>query len=497
MKFCIRVFRITEKDNGYITPYQLCAEGSSLSAGKASGASPRWYPFIGCNSILHKRTVKYGSQWKAISEMAKEYSTNVLGLKMGNERVVVVYGEKNIQQVSNDKVFDARPDNFFLRLRSFGRRCGITFVDGPLWREHKLFTFKYLRNIGYGKELMHEDIKYNLKNILNFINNSNGNPINIKIMVAMSAMNILWKYVAGEHIKDSQLRKIIELLSARSKIFTMAGGWLNQWPFLRFIAPEWSGYAVIKKMNEQIHDIIIESIEKHKKKSVKGKDFIYAFLDEMHKNKATYTEDQLTGTCLDFLIAGAQTIGSSFDFMILAALRNADIQEKMYQEIISVLGDEDYNWPDIKRLVYTTAFVCEVQRYYTIAVFSGARRTLADSILDGYTIPSGTTILVSLGDLHTDPELWDEPTKFEPERFIDANGRLKSSTHSYPFGLGRRRCPGEPLAKPFLLTSLVAILQKYRIESSNGVLPSDEPHIGMLAEPRPFTARFVKRKLSQ
>ncbi|XP_047544234.1 probable cytochrome P450 305a1 [Vanessa atalanta] len=458
---------------------------------------PRWYPFFGCNHILHIRTAEHGSQWKAISEMAKEYSTNVLGLKMGNERVVVVYGEKNIRQVSYDKEFDARPDSFFLRLRSFDKRIGITFVEGPLWKEHRSFTFKYLRNIGYGKDSMHNDIKDNLKNILNIIDSSNGNPINIKTAVAMTAMNILWKYVAGEHIKESQLRKIIELLSARSKIFTMAGGWLNQWPFLRFIAPEWSGYAVIKRMNDQLYDIIIESINKHKNKSVKGPDYIYAFMDEMNKNKETYTDDQLIGICLDFLIAGAQTTGSSFDFMILATLRYADIQEKIYQEIVSVLGEEDYNWLDIKRLVYTTAFLCEVQRYYTIAVFSGARRTLTDVIVDGYTIPSGTTILVSLGDLHTDPELWVEPTKFEPMRFIDANGSLKTSAVSLPFGLGRRRCPGEPLAKPFLLTSLVAILQKYKIVSSNGVLPSGEPHIGLLAEPRPFTARFIKRKLSQ
>ncbi|XP_064076352.1 probable cytochrome P450 305a1 [Vanessa tameamea] len=114
---------------------------------------------------------------------------------------------------------------------------GTTFVEGPLWKEHRFFTFKYLRNLDYGKQ---------------------------------------------------KIRKI-ELLSARSKIFTMAGGWLNQWPLLRFIAPEWSGYAVIKSMNDQLYDIIIESINKHKNKSVKGPDFIYAFMDEINKNEETYT----------------------------------------------------------------------------------------------------------------------------------------------------------------------------------------------------------------
>lgn len=70
------------------------------------------------------RTRKYGSQWKAISEMAKEYNTDVLGLRLGNENVVVVFGEKNIHQVSSDKEFDGRPDSFTLRLRCLGEKKG-------------------------------------------------------------------------------------------------------------------------------------------------------------------------------------------------------------------------------------------------------------------------------------------------------------------------------------------------------------------------------------
>lgn len=87
-------------------------------------SGPKWYPFFGCNNLLNARTAKSSSQWKVISDLAKEYSTNVLGLKMGNERVVVVYGEDNIRQVSFDKEFDSRPDSFFVRLRCFGKKIG-------------------------------------------------------------------------------------------------------------------------------------------------------------------------------------------------------------------------------------------------------------------------------------------------------------------------------------------------------------------------------------
>ncbi|CAH2103940.1 unnamed protein product [Euphydryas editha] len=274
----------------------------------------------------------------------------------------------------------------------------------------------------------------------------------------------------------------------------MAGGWLNQWPWLRFIAPNWTGYNVIQKMNKELSHIIEESINKHKNKLVKGSDFIYTFLDEIYNQKQTYTEDQLKGICLDFLIASTQTTGNSFGFMILALVRYPDMQEKVYQEITTIFGEDNPDWSDLGRLVYTNAFLAESQRYHTIALFSGARRTLTDVVVDGYTIPSGTTVLVSLGDLHSDPKHWDEPNKFNPERFIDENGKFRMAPHFHPFGLGRRRCPGEPLSRPFLISALVTIVQRYRIECSNGVLPSEEPIVGILAEPRPFSARFIRRK---
>lgn len=63
-------------------------------------------------------------------------------------------------------------------------------------------------------------------------------------------------FVAGERIKEERLKFLLDLLNARSEAFSMAGGWLNQWPWIRFFMPQRSGYTLIKKMNQQISDII-------------------------------------------------------------------------------------------------------------------------------------------------------------------------------------------------------------------------------------------------
>lgn len=82
------------------------------------------------------------------------------------------------------------------------------------------------------------------------------------------------------------------------------------------------------------------------------------------------------------------------------------------------------------------AFLHEVQRYFTIVPLAGPRRVLDDITMDGYLIPKETTILMSIGDIHNDNKIWDNPDQFIPERFIDEVGNIKNTEHIYPFGLG-------------------------------------------------------------
>ncbi|CAH0716015.1 unnamed protein product, partial [Brenthis ino] len=454
---------------------------------------PKWYPIFGCSTLVHKMTKQYGSQWKGLLKLAEEYSTKVLGIKLGAEPIVVVYGENNVRRAFMEKEFEGRPNSFFLRLRCLGKRMGITSADGALWREHRQFTVKHLKNVGFGKSGMMAEIQKELDSILKYISENNHTSINSKKILAMSVMNILWQFTAGERIKEERLNLLLDLLNTRSKAFSMSGGWLSQWPWIRFLLPEASGYRLIKKMNQQIADIIDEAICRHKNKLVNGNDFIYMFLQEMSENKETFTEEQLRVICLDILIAGSQTTSNVLEFAILMVLRNNIIQDKIYDEIISIIGNRTPMWTDSNRLVYTMAYLLEVQRYFTIVPVAGPRRLLEDVTMDGYVIPKDTTILISLGDIHLDEKIWEKPDQFMPERFIDETGNIKNTEHIYSFGLGRRRCPGDSLAKSFIFIVFVGIIQKYRIECSNGVLPSDIPDIGMLSSAKPFTAEFIAR----
>ncbi|KAJ0184117.1 hypothetical protein K1T71_000540 [Dendrolimus kikuchii] len=454
---------------------------------------PQWYPIIGSSNVVKRMQQKHGSQFKGLLELAKEYSTQVLGLKLGRELMVVVYGEKNAHQAFTDQAFDGRPKTFFLKLRCLGTRLGITCTDGPLWREQRQYTVKQLKNVGFGKTHMEKQIQNDLESILEYIEKNRHKPINPNHVFSQAVINTIWKYIAGKRIEDQKLDLLLDIFSERSKAFGMAGGLLNVAPWCRFLLPEYSGFNLIMKLNRQLSDIIEEAINAHKNKEVECPDFIYSYLEEIKENNGNFNELQLKIICLDLIIAGSQTTGNSLKFAILRVVREKRMQELIYQEIKEHIGDNTPSWSDSVKLVYTSAFLLEVYRYYAIAAFIGPKRVMENTVMDGYHIPKDTTVLISVYDLHFDPEIWKDPHEFKPERFIDEDGNLKHPEHLYSFGLGRRRCPGDSLARSFLFIVFVGIIQKYFIQWDEDAPPCDEPIIGLIMSPKPFSVQFVPR----
>ncbi|KAH7847181.1 hypothetical protein Vadar_022938 [Vaccinium darrowii] len=83
----------------------------------------------------------------------------------------------------------------------------------------------------------------------------------------------------------------------------------------------------------------------------------------------------------------------------------------------------------------------------------------------GFSIPSGTLLVVNTWALHNDPRLWGDPTLFKPERFVAVEGE-KVGFKLFPFGSGRRACPGESLAKRFMALALGILIQCFDWEKA-------------------------------
>lgn len=384
------------------------------------------------------------------------------------------------------------------------RRLGITCTDGTYWNEQRTFVVRQLRNVGYGKTKMEIQIQNELSELVDLIEKTGGEPLwPGKQILAPSVINILWTFTTGKRIErnNPRLIRFLDLLQQRSKAFDMSGGILSQMPWLRFVAPEKSGYSLIKNLNFEFHAFFMEIVQEHLESYSEEKsadDLIYAFIKEMKSQEndksTTFTVTQLIMVILDIFIAGSQTTAITIDLALMITLMRPDLQAKCQQEIQNVLGfDGNPEYADRSKMPFIEAMLLEVQRFFHIVPISGPRRVLKTCDLDGYTIPKNTTILIGLRTVHMDTEFWKDPEVFRPERFLDANMKIKSVERFVPFGAGRRKCLGDQLAKACIFTFYVGILQKFNLKAYQNEYPSMELLPGITLSPKPYKVIFEKR----
>jgi len=133
-------------------------------------------------------------------------------------------------------------------------------------------------------------------------------------------------------------------------------------------------------------------------------------------------------------------------------------------------------------------------RVRPIAPFSIPHSTLANTEVAGYTIPANTMVLVNLWSGPQDSNVFPEPLEFRPERYLDKDGKVINRESMIGFGLGKRVCPGEVLARHELICIWTALLQNFDTLPPEGeVTINDVMVVGQQLQPAPFQVRFVPR----
>ena len=174
-------------------------------------------------------------------------------------------------------------------------------------------------------------------------------------------------------------------------------------------------------------------------------------------------------------LAGLETEAGAVIWTMTDLIKNSAALEKAQNEIQEVLGekkmiDED----DIQKLPYLKAIIKETMRLYPVAPLLVPRYTMESCILDGYEIQPKTTVYVNAWAIGRDPEYWENPHEFLPERFlnstIDATGK---HFQLIPFGAGRRGCPGYSLGIAAVELALANLLNSFNWGLPSGVKKED------------------------
>ena len=190
-----------------------------------------------------------------------------------------------------------------------------------------------------------------------------------------------------------------------------------------------------------------------------------------------------------FLLAGHDTTSSALTYALWALGHRPDLQERAAAEA-DALGDRRFTHLDVPRLPYTVQVLHEALRLCPPAPALG-RMMMDDIEVDGYRLPAGTVAVVAIYAIHRDPALWEDPLRFDPDRFSPERSVGRDRWQYLPFGGGPRACIGDHFAMLEATLALATILQRVKIHSERTDFPTDTP-LTMVAA-APVRANVVSR----
>jgi cytochrome P450 len=157
------------------------------------------------------------------------------------------------------------------------------------------------------------------------------------------------------------------------------------------------------------------------------------------------SDQQLRDEIITMVLAGHETTANLLTWMFLLLLRHPDVERRVREEAIRVLGDRDPVLEDVRSLEYTKRVLEEALRLYPPA-WIVERQSLTPDVLGGYSVPSESIIAISPYIMHRNPAYWPDPETFDPERFRPERAEARQRYTYLPFGGGPRVCIGNQFA---------------------------------------------------
>ncbi len=180
------------------------------------------------------------------------------------------------------------------------------------------------------------------------------------------------------------------------------------------------------------------------------------------------TSREIRDQVITIFIAGHETTAQAMNWTWYLLSQHPAEEARLHAELEAVLGGRTPTQDDLPKLPYTRRVVEESMRVYPTAPGISARIARADDEICGVKVRKGTSIAIAPWLLHHHRRLWDEPNRFDPDRFLPERSAGRPRFAYLPFGAGPRVCIGHVLAMNEAVLILASLAQRYRLRLAPG-----------------------------
>ncbi|KOC66607.1 Cytochrome P450 18a1 [Habropoda laboriosa] len=414
-------------------------------------------------------------------ELAKKYGP-MFSARLGTQLVVVLSDHRTIRDTFRREEFTGRPHTEFINILG---GYGIINTEGAMWKDQRKFLHDKLRSFGMtymggGKKIMESRIMREVKTFLHGLASKRGAATDVSASLGMSISNVICSIIMGVRFQhgDVRFKRFMDLIEEGFKLFgSMAA--VNFIPMMRYLPCLQKVRNKISQNRAEMADFFQEAVDQHRATfdETTVRDLVDAYLLEIEKAKGEGRastlfqgknhDRQMQQILGDLFSAGMETVKTTLEWAIILMLHHPE-----------------------------EATILEVLRRSSIVPLGTTHATTRDVTLHGFTIPAGSQVVPLLHAVHMDPELWEKPEEFRPSRFLSVEGKVQKPEYFMPFGVGRRMCLGDVLARMELFLFFSSLMHTFELRSPQGSsLPSLRGNAGVTVTPDPFDVCLLPRNM--
>lgn len=303
--------------------------------------------------------------------------------------------------------------------------------------------------------------------------------------------NELTLYTSSRSLLGNEFRQ--QLSGEFAQLYADMEGGLS---VLAFMAPNLPTPAFRKrdKARARMVELITQIVDDRRRRNYVGEDMLQALMEASYKDGRKLTEDEISGLLLTIMFAGHHTSGVTFSWTGILLAQHPEWVAELRAEQRALLGDrEELTLEDLRAMPKLEATIKEVLRMYPPIIVM-MRKVVNDFVFGGYDFPRGSMIFSSPTVSHYMPEVFPEPHRFDPTRFLEPNNVDKKHPMAWiPFGAGRHRCMGIMFAQLQLRALWSHLLRNFDFETVGDAYEPD--YTRLLVGPRqPCRLRYRRRR---
>lgn len=329
--------------------------------------------------------------------------------------------------------------------------------------------------------------------VLDILENPEQHQSAAKRYAASVIMAITYGKVTPTSYSDPEVQEVNKCLARLGRAIRPGAYLVDSYPILRFIPGYLSTLQQYHREELALFRSQVDAVRQRMAANAAQPCFAKYLLERQHEYDLS--DDELAYLAGSMFGAGSDTTASAISIAIMAAAVFPAAQRKVQDQLDLIVGKGRIpSFSDMEDLTEVSAYVLESYRWRTVSIGGFPHRATKDIHYGQYVIPEGAIVIANHWALSRDPDVFPDPLKFKPERWLTEQSTVTEDPKFYNFGFGRRVCPGQHVANHSLFINTAMILWAFNISQDPSV-PIDTLAFTDTANthPLPFKVKFEPR----